>query len=319
MSAARPSTIAVLGAQRFDPSLHDAVAAMGVQGRTAIITAGWQEREAEDEELAEHLGGHAINLRLHARADEVFAEDTELRDAHRERQEVLRHRQDFYRVRLEYSLEAERVIRHRQVPATILAEQAEESAWAIRELDEWHLRACAEIRATFEAKWKPLERPSVARHHEELRGLLEDCALVAIAGGQVATLLNRLQLFDMAGLIEKRPIAAWSAGAMALSDTVVLFHDDPPQGPGASEVLDAGLGLLPGLVVLPQPEQRLHLDDHERVERLVRRFAPARCIALPARSWMLWKEGLLEQPHQVVELAVDGTAGPVIMPKVGAR
>ena len=311
MSQARPSTIAVLGAQRFDPSLRDAVTAMGVTGRTAIITAGWQEREAEDEELVEHIGGHAINLRLHTRADEVFAEDTELRDAHRVRQEVLRHRQDFYRVRLEYSLEAERVIRHRQVPAAILAEQAEESAWAIRELDEWHLRACAEIRSAFEAKWKPLERPSVARHHEELGELLADCALVAIAGGQVATLLNRLQLFDMAGLIGSRPIAAWSAGAMALSDTVVLFHDDPPQGPGASEVLDAGLGLLPGVVVLPQPEQRLHLDDHERVERLVRRFQPARCVALPARSWVMWRGGMLEQPHGVVELAVDGTSGPI--------
>lgn len=311
MPAARPSQIAVLGAQRFDPSLRTAVEAMGVRGRIAIVTAGWQEREPEDEELAEHLGGHVINLRLHARADEVFKEDAEFRTAHRERQEALRHRQDFYRVRLEHALEAENVIRHRAVPANILAAQAEESAWAIREIDEWHLRACGEIRAAFEEKWTPLKRKSIARHHRELKSLLADCALVAIAGGQVATLLNRLQLFDVAGLIGKRPIAAWSAGAMALSDAVVLFHDDPPQGPGASEVLDAGLGLLPGIVVLPQPETRLHMGDKERVERMVRRFSPARCLALPARSWLLWQGGEISQPHDVIELREDGST-PVL-------
>lgn len=306
MASERPSKIIVLGAQRFDPSLRAAVDTLGVKGRIAMITAGWQEREPEDDELAEHLGGHVINLRLHARADEVFKEDHVFRDAHRDRQEALRHRQDFYRVRLEHALEAERVIRHRAVPAKILAEQAEESAWAIREIDEWHLRACGEIRAAFEEKWKPLTRKPIARNHEEIGALLAECALVAIAGGQVATLLNRLQLFDLATLIGERPIAAWCAGAMALSDAVVLFHDDPPQGPGATEVLDAGLGLLPGLVPLPQPEQRLHLDDRERVERMVRRFQPARCIALPARSWCVWNAGELESPHGVVELHEDG-------------
>ena len=48
---------------------------------------------------------------------------------------------------------------------------------------------------------------------------------------------------------------------MAISERVVLFHDSPPQGPGAAEVLDAGLGLVGDVVVLPQPEFRLRLDD----------------------------------------------------------
>ena len=99
----RPAVV-LLGAQRFDPSLGAAVSELGVTGRIAIITAGWQEREAEDEELSAHLGGRTVNLRLHARSDELFREDPALRDAHRERQASLRHRQDFYRIRLEHEL-----------------------------------------------------------------------------------------------------------------------------------------------------------------------------------------------------------------------
>src|SRR4051812_36138466 len=123
-----PSTVAFLGAQRFAPSLGDAVAAVGVTGCVGIITAGWQEREVDDQPLVDHLDKRAINLRLHARADDVFSKDPELRAAHRERQEALRHRQDFYRIRLEYAVEAERTIRQRAAPAAIVAEQAEECA-----------------------------------------------------------------------------------------------------------------------------------------------------------------------------------------------
>ena len=79
----RPAVV-LLGAQRFDPSLGAAVSELGVTGRIATITAGWQERESEDEELAAHLGDRTVNLRLHARGDELFREDPELRDAHRE-------------------------------------------------------------------------------------------------------------------------------------------------------------------------------------------------------------------------------------------
>jgi hypothetical protein len=74
---------------------------------------------------------------------------------------------------------------------------------------------------------------------------------------------------------------------MAISERVVLFHDSPPQGPGAAEVLDAGLGFVGDVVVLPQPEFRLKLGDRQRLKVMVRRFAPATCIAMPARSRML--------------------------------
>jgi hypothetical protein len=308
------NAVVLLGAQRFDPSLGATVGKLRVTGRIATITAGWQEREAEDEELDAHLGGHTVNLRLHARGEELFREDPELRAAHRDRQDGLRHRQDFYRIRLEHALAAELVIQtqKREAPADIVAEQTEDSINAIRELDAAHLAKCARLHAEFEARWKLAKRPSLARHRREIAELVAGCEAIAIAGGHVATLVNRLALFGIRELIGGRVVFAWSGGAMAISERVVLFHDDPPQGPGASEVLDAGLGLVPGVVVLPQPEQRLHLSRTDRVQGLVRRFAPAICLALPARSRVTWLKGKFTSADGVIQLRDDGGNTPFI-------
>src|SRR5437764_598914 len=135
-----PSTVVLLGPQRFEPTLASVVRALGIEEDLATVTAGWQEREDEDAELRDHLGARAVN------------------------------------------------------PAAL-------------------------IRRT---------------------------SALAIAGGHVAVLLNRLRLFGILALAEGRTIIAWSAGAMAVSDRIVLFHDSPPQGPGNPEVLGAGLGLFPG-------------------------------------------------------------------------
>lgn len=274
--------VVLLGPQRFDPTLGEAVAELGIEGSIATITAGWQEREPEDTELHEHLGKRTVNLALYARAEDVFRRDPELKAAHRARQDRLRHKQDFYRIRLEHELEAAYVIQARKAPAAILDEEKEASIQAIRELDEAHLRQCSAERDRFEAEWKPLERDAIAKHREELQSILRGAGAVAIAGGHVATLLNRLELFGLAPMIAEKPIFAWAAGSMALSERVVLFHDAPPQGPGAAEVLDRGLGIVRGVVPLPHPDQRLRLADLERVALFSRRFAPA--LALTFRN-----------------------------------
>ncbi len=308
---ASPSAVVLLGAQRFDPTLAAAVAKQFVTQKVALITAGWQELESEDDDLRSHLAPRETeNLRLHARSEELFREDPELRAAHRERQDSLRHRQDFYRIRVEHALEAERVIRKRAAPPEIAQEQVHASINAIRELDAWHLASCAREHAAFEERWSLATRPSVARHRKEIAAIVKGCAAVAIAGGHVATLINRLFLFGIDQMVGERFVFAWSGGAMAISDRVVLFHDDPPQGPGASEVLDAGLGLIPGVVVLPQPEQRLDLTQRDRVQSMVRRFSPARCLALPARSSLVWRAGKFAAADGAVELREDGGHGP---------
>ena len=312
MPSPNPSAVVLLGVQRFEPNLAAAVAGLGLaeKGRIATITAGWQERESEDEELAAHLAQETVNLRLHARGEEVFEEDPELRTAHRERQDALRHRQDFYRIRLEHELDAERVIQKRVAPPDIVAEQAEASLNAIRELDSWHLSHCSRLHGEFETKWQLARRPSVARHREELAKIVDGCVAIAIAGGHVATLINRLALFGIGDLLRGRAVLAWSGGAMAISERVVLFHDDPPQGPGVSELLDAGLGLVPGVVVLPQPEERLQLGQTDRVQSLVRRFAPALSLAFPARSHVTYRAGKFSEARGVIELCADGSNRP---------
>jgi hypothetical protein len=299
--------IVLLGAQRFNPTLGEAVTELGVEGRIATVTAGWQEREEEDDDLREHLGGRTVNLRLHARAEDVFRKDPELHAAHRERQTLLRNRQDFYRIRLEHALAAQHVIDNRSAPTEILEDERRASIQAIRDLDRMHLARCTRDRVAFEEKWRPGERPAVADHRAEIAEIVRSCDAIAIAGGHVASLLNRLRLFNLAERARGKVVFAWCGGAMAISERVVLFHHSPPQGPGAAEVLDAGLGLAGSVVVLPQPEFRLRLGDRERIQVMARRFAPATCLAMPARSRVTWLRRGPTSPHNVIGLRDDGT------------
>ncbi|MCC6872700.1 MAG: hypothetical protein IT378_00210 [Sandaracinaceae bacterium] len=302
-----PRAIVLLGAQRFDPTLGATVAALGIDGPIATITAGWQERENEDSELHEHLRGRSVNLRLHQRAEDVFEKDPELAKLHHARQVILRHKQDFYRIRLQHELDANHVIRQRKAPPEILAEEETASIAAIRQLDEYHLSESARVQAEYEAEVRPFERASIAKHRREITQILSECPALAIAGGHVASLLNRLRLFGIERLIDGHAVLAWSAGAMAISERVVLFHDNPPQGPGAAEVLDHGLGLICGVVVLPHPETRLRLGDPERVSVLAQRFAPAMCLAFPAGAHVTYLKGMPERPFSVLVLHEDGT------------
>lgn len=312
-ATATPTRTAVLlGAQRFEPTLGTVVSRLGIDGPIALITAGWQEREPEDDELSAHLGGHTTNLHVHARGNQLFAADPELATAHRERQDLLRHLQDIYRIRLEHAFEAERDVAAYDAPAAIREEVAAASVEAIRALDAWHIGHCNSVRADFDERMKVHERKEVVRHKRELVALLRDCAGVAIAGGHVALLLNRLQIFGLDDLIGDRPVFAWSAGAMAISERIVLFHDDPPEGRVAREVLDVGLARAERTVVLPEPERRLDLKVGPRVAVMARRFAPARCLAFPARAFAIFEGGRCTETDGVVELQADGTTGPFV-------
>jgi hypothetical protein len=306
MISGQTRAVVLLGAQRFDPTLAEAVAELGIEGRIAAITAGWQEREDEDDDLKAHLDGRTVNLRLHARAEEIFRKDKAFHAAHRERQAILRHRQDFYRIRLEHALDAEHVILNRAAPKDILEDEARASIQAIREIDRMHLERCVTDHKEFEEHWRPSERAVIADQVAEIAELVRDCDAIAIAGGHVASLLNRLRLFDITSLAKGKVVFAWCAGAMAISERVVLYHHAPPQGPGVAEVLDEGLALVGDVVCLPQPELRLRLDDRERIQVMARRFAPATCLALPARSRVTWLRRGPRNPHGVLVLREDG-------------
>jgi hypothetical protein len=88
-----------------------------------------------------------------------------------------------------------------------------------------------------------------------------------------------LHLFHVAPSVPATVIA-WSAGAMALTEQVVLFHDYVPHGVAQTEVSGEGLGVLHDLVLLPHARRRLRVEDQVRMSVLARRFEPARCLVL---------------------------------------
>jgi hypothetical protein len=282
MPSTHPSQpkLILLGPQRLRPTLAEARATLGIEGPVAAITAGWQDREAEDEELREHLGPDTVNLELYRRAEKLFADDRRLFQGHRQRQDSLREAQRIYRRRLRHAMAAAREVLEMNGGSNLLDEARREAIAAIQQLDSKHLDSVRRIHRRFRRDVRPDRRAGLRRQRAEISRLLAGCDALAIAGGHVTVLLNRLRLFDLLYLASQRPIIAWSAGAMALAERVVVFHDSPPQGAGDAEVLETGFGRLRGLLPLPHARRRLRLGDPLRVGLLARRFAPSICVAL---------------------------------------
>jgi len=280
--------VVLLGPQRFQPTLAEALDRLDVGDTVAVVTAGWQEREHEVDELRDHVGRELVNLSLYSRYEEVLEQDPPLAEALRERQERLYELQRLYRIRLSHALDAARELLAHDGSSTMLERQRRAAIRAVKTLDRQHLVQVREQHAAFEASWHPATRPVVAGHRAELSEALERSSALAIAGGHVAVLLNRLRLFELRPLTGRRPWVAWSAGAMALCERVVLFHDSPPQGPGNAEVLEAGLGACPRIVALPHGRRRLRLNDPLRVSLFARRFSPATSVLLERDAEVGW-------------------------------
>lgn len=284
-------SVTLIGPQRTEPTLSSVVDSLGLRGRLAAITAGWEEREGEDQELREHLGGRVVNLRVHERCERVYQSDTELFAALQQRFDRMRRLQELYRVRLAHALDAARTLLARRADAQfadLAGAAAAEALDDVRALDRRHFAHVEEIHGEFEARWRPAERHEVARAREEVARDLRGCEALCIAGGHVTVLLNRVRLLGIAELLGQRPLIAWSAGAMVISQRVVLFHDSPPQGAGNAEVLEVGLGLAPNVVALPHADKRLRLLDRARVELFARRFAPDLCAVLVRGARLDW-------------------------------
>ena len=276
-SRARP--VILLGPQRRSPTLIGAIDALGLSGPVATVTAGWEEREPEDDELVAHLRGRAVNLRVFARGDEIYRRDPELHRAMLDRHETIRRLRDLYRVRLDHALAAARELMASDLEPSIREPEIEDAIESIRAIDRHQRSRVAEIHAAFEATWHLGDRPAVARQRAEVAEVLHATSALCVAGGHVSVLLNRMRLLGLPELAGDRPIIAWSGGAMVLGEQIVLFHDSPPQGAGNPEVLEPGLGAYEDVIPFPHARHRLRLDDPARVELLARRFLPARCVA----------------------------------------
>jgi hypothetical protein len=61
---------------------------------------------------------------------------------------------------------------------------------------------------------------------------------------------------------------------------VLLYHDNTAFGPGTSELLDHGFGLLQQVVFLPHARERLDLSNKTNLAVLAHRMAPRAVIGL---------------------------------------
>jgi hypothetical protein len=279
--------VALLGPQRHHPTLADTFRRVGASGPVAAITAGWEEREDEIDELTEHLGCEVVNLRLHGRTEHIFQRDGDFLAGWQARRVRIRTARNLYRSRLHYAMQAVRSLAARASTEPVVTEIAD-AIETVRDLDTRHVETADAIHAEFLERWHPTECKSVALQRKRVAELIGDCDSIAFAGGHVAVLRNRLRLFGIADLIGERPIVAWSAGAMCMTDRVIAFHDNTPQGRRDPAVLDRGLGLCPDVVALPHAAERLSLDDSRRVSLLARRLAPRTGVALDDASGLLW-------------------------------
>jgi hypothetical protein len=268
----------VLGPQRR-PTLDAAVRLLDADGPVATVTAGWQEREPDDQLLSTLLGGRDVNLGLYRRWLDVVDRDPVYAEGSRRLASVLGELEDTYLLRLDYALQAVYALLHRSSDDAVSDEAVTDAIGTVRELDEGYLHQVNSARGEFFAELAPHDRPVIAEHRAAVAGVLGSASALVMAGGHVGVLAEVLHLFNVAAAPLSQVIA-WSAGAMALADRIVLFHDRSPQGPGHPEVYGAGLSLLREVVLLPHARDRLLLDDAPRMGVFARRFAPARCILL---------------------------------------
>lgn len=297
--------ITLLGPQR-QPRLAQVVASLGLSdARFAMINAGWREREPDDELLSEALGGNTLNPRLWHRMQQVWENDPELAQADRDRRQVLEEMQELYLQRLDHAISAlATLLQHTPRHPGVLTDAVRDAEADVRGMDARHLARVEEAYAQFWDQWKPHERDSTARAREEVAADLAQAQAVVLTGGHVGVLMGAMHLFNIAPALEV-PLIAWGAGAMVLTDRVVLFHDRAAHGPAIAEVYGNGLGLVKQTVALPSPRERLDLSNHSRMGLLARRFAPNKALLLDSGMQVhIGYDG--EVPAEASVLAADG-------------
>ncbi|MBT8131792.1 MAG: Type 1 glutamine amidotransferase-like domain-containing protein [Gammaproteobacteria bacterium] len=272
----------------------------------AVISAGAQEAEGDNRDLAGVVDPPLTDLQLYQRAEQVLLAHPELQQIYRERQDQLQELQRFYRVRLKPLMSAARQLLAAEGDPAILRLEQRHAISQQRTLDRHHLQRISSIHSEFDSRIEHLHLPELADHARDIQDILSRCNTVAIFGGNIAILLNRMRLFGLAQLLKDKSIVACSAGAMVLSERVVLYHDKTPEGSRDAEVFDKGLGLVKGLVLLPSASNRLRLKDQVRLALFSRRFAPARCLTLDSGAQIHYENGEVLSALNVQRLSRNG-------------
>jgi hypothetical protein len=308
-------TLLILGPQRPSGNLSTALAGVGVSGRVALITAGWRHDESELDALRADLRGgigcETVHLPLYRWFDECMSGSPDLAAAWRLQRDRVLAFKALYRVRLASDFNVVQQLRARQVRnADVHDAELADAGRVLRELDARVAERLDAYRRSAGVVSEPWTHPAVAPLHARIAETLDGCAAVAVAGGHAAVLLNRLRFFGLRTLLPGMlarggVVAAWSAGAMALTERVVLYYDDPPEGPSEPEILDRGLGLLRGRVLFPHARRRLRLDQPGRLQQLQARFGT--CLGLENGALIQVQDGVWQDrsvPGSLLHLAL---------------
>jgi hypothetical protein len=312
-------SITLLGPQRLRPSVNVTLRSLGIDGPLASITAGWEERETEDAELRDHVGGRCFNLQLWERCERIFERDVELFKGFRKRKDAQIRLRELYRKQLHHAMDAAKEMLETPGDTALMEPERQAAFDRVRELDRHHADRMLETELEFERKYTPAERDIVVAHRDQIARILEHCEALLIAGGNVAVLLNRMRLFAALELAGVKPIVAWSAGAMVMTSEVVLFQEDTPHGSGYAEVLQRGLDVCPDVVPFPHARKRLHLQDPLRVQMLARRFQPRRCVPMDESDRIDWTGQAWKFSPATRVLDIDGRVKKLRVPKSRRR
>ncbi len=309
MTSAPPVRL-LLGPQRPTRNIAESIEAAGLaNGSFATISAGWQEAENDIDDLREIVTRPLLDLRLYARAEEVFQADENLAAMYRARQNRLKAQQRLYRLRLRHLAMAARQTIRADGDAVMVAAEKRHAIAQLRALDRHHLQRTGSIHRPFIEQFNVDSSPLLAQHHREIGEIIDECGAVLITGGNIVVLLNRMLLFGVDRLLADRHIVAWSAGAMVLTERIVLFHDRGPQGRRDSEVLGAGCGLIPGCIFFPDAEHRLREGERSRIELMFRRFSPDTCVTLDSGAALQFAGSEVATVNEVGRLNRDGGIG----------
>ena len=219
------------------------------------------------------MDGRSRNLRLYGRLSDVLDTDDHFAAAALAHRDAMDELAGIYSLRLQRALDSVYAVR-----AGPLAHDIADAAFddAVRGGPRRSTPGTCAPSTSCTASSRPPRRPTssepIARHRGEVAELLRDAAVLAIAGGHVGILLRCLRLFAVVPSPEL-PVVAWSAGAMALTERVVLYNDRGPQGvPGRR-----------GLGPRPRPGPRRRRDAPRAPPAADRRPRAARCSSAGSR------------------------------------
>ncbi len=298
----------LLGPQRPVVNLDSAVARSGIgDGPISVISAAWQEAEGDIDELRRLVPNPLSDLGIYARTEELFAADKRLHEAYRRRQDRLKEQQRLYSMRLRHLMVAARETLHTEGDPAVVAAERRHAISQLRALDRHHLGQVEKVHSRFDSEFSADSHRLLREYAAAIENELSNFETVLITGGNVIVLMNRLRLFGLDRHLRRKNIIAWSAGAMMLCEHIVLFHDRMPQGNRDPELVGHGMGLLPGIVLLPDAKGRLRAKDLVRTGLLSRRFAPASCTTLDNTALLLFENQTLCNSEAAKRITRDGT------------